>query len=86
MAAGWSSRSIPLRPPAGLYNLKARRIIDPHGLATILERDPSNRPLLKITEPGGRYLEIGYYTFEDPVPPALRWRVPHHQYDRDFLG
>ncbi len=53
------------------YILRARKIVDPHGLETILSYevvDGKNR-LKKIIEPGGRYLEIEYYTFDDPSPP-----------------
>ncbi|HWM24161.1 MAG TPA: RHS repeat-associated core domain-containing protein [Chthoniobacterales bacterium] len=46
-------------PSALVYSLTARKIVDPHGLETTLERDSSNR-LKKIIEPGGRYLEITY--------------------------
>ena len=58
-------------PPDTSYTLTATRIIDPHGLVTLLERDASHR-LKKITEPGGRYLEITYHTYYDWVP----WPAP----------
>jgi YD repeat-containing protein len=41
------------------YWLIATQIIDPYGLVTTLTRDGSGR-LWKITEPGGRYLQINY--------------------------
>ena len=41
------------------YSLVATQIIDPYGLVTTLTRDGSGR-LWKITEPGGRYLQINY--------------------------
>ncbi|HWM23626.1 MAG TPA: hypothetical protein VNP98_02285 [Chthoniobacterales bacterium] len=49
-------------PPTTTYSPTARRIIDPHGLVTVLERDPATNLLWKILEPGGRYLEISYVT------------------------
>jgi RHS repeat-associated protein len=50
------------------YNLRATRIVDPHGLATELLHE-ENR-LSEIIEPGGRYLKIEYETYTVPVPPV----------------
>jgi YD repeat-containing protein len=41
------------------YTLIAFQIIDPYGLVTNLEYDGSRR-LIRVTEPGGRYLQISY--------------------------
>jgi YD repeat-containing protein len=40
----------------------AQAIVDPYGQTTTLDRDASGR-LTRVTEPGGRYLQINYTTF-----------------------
>jgi len=44
------------------YGPIAQAIVDPHGQSTALQRDPYGR-LIKVIEPGGRYLQINYVTY-----------------------
>jgi RHS repeat-associated protein len=53
--------------PAGSTSgndLLATQIVDPYGQITVLTRDSAGR-LSTITEPGGRYLQITYYTYSN---------------------
>lgn len=63
-------------PPGSLsgYDLLPKAIVDPYGQRTTLEYDTHGR-CFKITEPGGRYLQINYrtifYTYVDGTTRSL---------------
>jgi RHS repeat-associated protein len=52
----------------------AQAIVDPYGQTTTLDRDASGK-LTRVTEPGGRYLQITYQTFSyyNPSPSPGFW-------------
>src|SRR5205807_5937031 len=52
----------PPRPNVVSYSFFAYAIVDPYGQITTLDHDGSGK-LTRVTEPGGRYLQINYQTF-----------------------
>jgi RHS repeat-associated protein len=66
---------------SGSYSLTATQIVDPYGQTTLLSYDSAGR-LSTVTEPGGRYLQITYYTYSY----SNTWNGNTYNYSVDMIS